>query len=232
VWLGAAVSVAVVLWFALPRRIRIPLFASGLVAVCVLVTIYGQRFVAFKRDVHATASDTAESVRLRPVLAMVAWKMVLDQPLTGCGFGQYTQACRRYLGDRDTTFVLEKARPFAQHNVILRLVTETGLPGAAMFVIVVLLWTMDGVRIWRNRDGPLWVRQVVLVFLATMAAYLANGMFHDVSQISMMTTHLMLWAGFTAGLRSWARRRSSEVAVTPRAPGAEWAPLTPNATAG
>jgi O-antigen ligase len=232
VWLGAAVGVAAILWFALPRRIRIPLFAGGLVAASVLVFMYGQRFVAFKRDLHATAADTAESVRLRPILAMVAWKMVQDQPLTGCGFGQYSQACVHHLGDRDTTFVLEKARPYVQHNIILRLAAETGLPGAAMFVIIVVLWTADGVRILRNRDGPLWVRQVALVFLATLATYLANGMFHDVSQINMMTTHLMLWAGFSAGLRSWAQQQASESAKVRQSPGSAWQPVPPQVPAG
>lgn len=231
VWLGAAVGMAVIMWFALPRRVRIPLFASGLVAASVLVVVYGQRFVAFKRDVHATAADTAESVRLRPILALVAWKMVQDQPLTGCGFGQYSRACLYYLGDRDTAFVLEHARPYTQHNVVLRLATETGLPGAALFVIVLALWTTECVRILRNRDGPPWVRQVALVFLATMAAYLANGMFHDVSQINMMNAHLMLWAGFAVGLRSWAQRESSEPATSQQLPGSPWQPLPPQVPA-
>jgi O-antigen ligase len=227
VWLGAAVGVAVIMWFVLPRRVRIPLFASGLVAATVLVAVYGQRFVAFKRDVQATAADTAESVRLRPILAMVAWKMVQDQPLTGCGFGQYTHVCVHHLGDRDTKFVLEKARPFIQHNIILRLASETGLPGAVMFVIIVALWAVDCVRILRNRDGPPWVRQVALVFLATLAAYLANGMFHDVTQINMMNAHLMLWAGFTAGLRLSAQQKPVEPAVPLPTAEVPWHPSAP-----
>ena len=222
VWLGAAVGVAVILWFAVPRRIRIPLFASGLVAVAVLVVVFGHRYVAFKRDVHATAADTAESVRLRPILAMVAWKMVQERPLTGCGFGQYTRECVHHLGDRDTNLVLEKARPYTQHNVVLRLASETGLPGAVMLVVIVALWGVQCVGILRNRDGPPWVHQVALVFLATLAAYLANGMFHDVTQINMMNAHLMLLAGFTAGLRQWARPAIAEPASAIPEPGSSW----------
>ena len=195
VWLGAAAAVAMMLWFALPRRTRIPLFVCGAVAMAVLLGGFGERFVAFKRDVYATASDTRESIRLRPILAMVAWKMFLDQPLAGCGFGQYTHARNAYLGDRDTQLTLEHARPYTQHNVLLRLVTETGLPGVAMFVVLIVLWATDALRIARNRDGPWWARALSLVFLGTLIAYMTNGMFHDVSEINMMNAHLLLWAG-------------------------------------
>jgi O-antigen ligase len=205
VWLGAAVAVAVVLWFALPTRLRVPVFTGGVLLAVVLLVTQGQRYIAFKRDIHATANDAAESVRLRPVLAMVAWKMFRDQPLTGCGFGQYSNECGMYLGDRDTSLVLEKARPYVQHNVVLRLLSETGLPGAALFVAMLALWSVDAVRVWKNRDGPWWARQTALLFLAVLATYLVNGMFHDVSQINMMNMHVMLWAGLAAGLRPWAR---------------------------
>ncbi len=204
VWLGAAVSLAVLTWFVLPWRVRVPVFLGGLVVAVILVGTYGHRYIAFKRDVYASAADTRESMRLRPILAVVAWKMFCDRPLVGCGIGQYSRACLDHLGDRDTGLVLEKARPFVQHNVLLRLLTETGLPGAVMFVALLVFWVRDALRVWNNRDGPPWARQVALVFVATLAAYLLNGMFHDVSQINMMNAHLFVWAGWTAGLRPWA----------------------------
>ena len=52
----------------------------------------------------------------------------------------------------------------------------------------------------QNRQAPLWVRQQGLLFLALMAAYLTNAMFHDVSRMPAVNMLLYFVAGVTAGL--------------------------------
>ena len=74
--------------------------------------------MAFKRDKNLTARETADSVTLRPVMARVAWLMVLDRPLWGCGFGQYLPEHVNYLADRSSELVIEKSRPYAPHNLL------------------------------------------------------------------------------------------------------------------
>ena len=97
--------------------------------------------MTFKRDKDLDAELTAESAKLRPILATVAWHMFLDRPLLGCGFAQYREVMPEYLADRSTDLPLEKVRPFVQHNVFLALLTETGLIGVGLFVAVLLWWT-------------------------------------------------------------------------------------------
>ena len=114
-----------------------------------LVAANWEQLVAFKRDKNLTARETADSVTLRPVMARVAWLMVLDRPLWGCGFGQYLPEHKNYLADRSSELVLEKCRPYSPHNLLLGIVTETGLVGLGLFLALLAAWGYDAWRLWR-----------------------------------------------------------------------------------
>lgn len=200
VWLGAAGSLAVIVWLTIPRSKSVPLLAAcGLAALLVMATQW-QHFTTFKRDRHLTAQDAANSVHLRPILALVAWNMFKEQPLTGVGLARYDENSKYYLTDRNAPLPLEQARPYTQHNVFLSLLTETGLIGLALFTTMLLLWCYCGWRLWQNGQVPLWARQQGLVMGAFVVAYVANGMFQDVSQIIMVNMLLFFEAGICMNL--------------------------------
>ena len=206
VWIGAALALAIVVGLAIRRSTRVVLLGGGLFIATVLVASDWEHFLAFKRDKDLSAQQTAESVKLRPILARVAWNMFLDRPLLGCGLAQYPSQAIYYLNDRTTDLPLERARIYIQHNVFLALLTETGLIGMGLFALMLWLWTRDAWRLWQYRQAPLWVRQQGLLFLALIAAYLTNAMFHDVSRMPAVNMLLYFVAGITAGVagnRKW-----------------------------
>lgn len=195
VWMGAAAALVLILASTLPKVWRPAVLGGTCVAAALFVFARWDSLSAFKRDKELSASEAAESVVLRPVLAMVAWQMFKDRPLLGCGYGHYRRECRGYLSDRSTSLVLEKARTYVQHNTFLALLTETGLLGMGLFIAVIAAWTLAAWRLWSNRDAPIRSRQVGLVFLAAMAAYLPNAMFHDLGRIPLATMSLFFLAG-------------------------------------
>lgn len=214
-WLGGMLGLSIVAAVTIPRRWRVPLLGGGLLIAALVAATQWEHLVAFKRDRDLSAQQTAESVHLRPILAVVAWQMFLDRPLLGCGFSQYPRECVYYLSDRSTSYPLEKARGLIPHNVLLSFLTETGLLGSGLFVVLVALWGREAWRLWRLRSAPLWACQQGLLFLAALGIYLANGMFHDTSVVPMAHMTLFFMAGVTAGLRPlW-----QPVAVPARAPG-------------
>jgi O-antigen ligase len=173
--------------------------------------------MAFKRDEGLSAQEAAESVNLRPILAVVAWNMFLDRPLLGCGFGHYRDEFVAYLDDRTTELPLEKARPYVQHNVFLAQLAEIGVAGAGLFVALLAAWLIDAWRLWRSPSAPLWARQQGLLFLATIGSYLPNAMFHDLSIIPMVNMALFFLAGLTSGLSREAQAAASAIgASSPR----------------
>jgi len=201
VWMSGMLAVALVICLAIPWNWRLPLVTAGLLVALAVTFTQWDRLVAFKRDRNQEAEKTAESVQLRPVLAVIAWQMFLDHPIFGCGYSQYKTEHINYLSDRSTVFVLEKGRDYIPHNVVLSLLTETGLVGLGLFLAIVLLWGLDAWRLWRMKAAPLVARQQGLLMLVVLATYFVNGTFHDVSVVPMANMILFFLAGVTAGLR-------------------------------
>ncbi len=199
-WLGVVLGVFIVIALSLPRLWRPAVLAVILLSGTIGVAASWQNFVAFKRDKNLDANEALESAKLRPILARIAWNMFLDRPLLGVGYGQYVPGSREYLFDRTTDLDLEKGRPFIQHNVFLSLLTETGLIGMGLWIALLALWCRDGWSLWSRRDLPLWMRQCGLMMLATIGVYLPNGMFQDVSVMSMFNALLFFVAALTSGL--------------------------------
>ncbi len=200
VWMGAALGVLVVLALALPRVWRGAVIASAVVAGIIGVAVAWESLLTFKRDKELDAELTAESAKLRPILATVAWHMFLERPLLGCGFGQYPHEMLPYLADRTTDLPLEKARPFVQHNAFLALLTETGLLGLGLFLAFFAWWTVDAWHLWHTAAAPPWIRQMGLLFLASVGVYVPNAMFHDVSIVAMVHMLLFYIGGTVVGL--------------------------------
>jgi O-antigen ligase len=203
VWLGGVALLSVVGGLTLPKSWRLPLLGGVLLAGALVAVTQWEKLMSFKRDEGHAAQETAESVELRPILALVAWKMFLQEPLFGCGFGHYRERFVDVLDDRDSDLPLDKSRRYVQHNVWLGLLTETGLVGTVLFTLLVGYWLRDAWRLWRS-SAPLWARQFALLFLATFASYVSNAMFQDLAIVPMINMILFFLAGLTAGLRPGA----------------------------
>lgn len=214
VWMGAGLGLLILLGAVLPRRGRGPLLVGCLGLAVLLTTLRWDELVAFKRDQQLDAGAAAESVELRPILAMVAWKMFLDRPLLGCGFGQYPEESLAYTADRSGTLALEKGRRFVQHNTFLALLTETGLVGAGLFVLLLGFWTVEAWQLWQRTAAPLWARQQGLLFLVLLGNYLPNAMFHDLSLIAMVNMLLFFSAGVTTSLSAATKYASLDPALS------------------
>jgi O-antigen ligase len=159
-----------------------------------------ESFLAFKRDKDVSAAEVADSAMLRPILATVAWRMFLDRPLLGFGFGHYVENRNFYLHDRSIELPLEKARRYVQHNTFLALLTDNGAIGLGLFSAVLVYWLWDAWRLWQAAAAPLWARQQGLLFLGMFGGYFPNAMFHDVAIIPMVNMLLFFLAGMTSGL--------------------------------
>ncbi len=154
VWLSGALALAMVIGLAIPWNWRLPILGGGLLLVLLITATQWDRLLAFKRDRDLDAAKTAESVQLRPVLAKIAWDIFLDHPIFGCGYSQYKTRHPDYLSDRSTELVLEKGRGYIPHNVVLSLLTETGLVGLGMFLAIVFFWARDAWRLWQTTTAP------------------------------------------------------------------------------
>jgi O-antigen ligase len=194
-WLGAASVFAIVALVYAPRWVRV----LGLISVVFLggIAISGAKdqLIRLKRDKNLTAADAEKSIQLRPLLAVIAYEMFKDQPIIGHGFGHYFEHNDAYHSDRTYNMPLEQARTYAQHNVLLSVLVDTGLIGLSLFVSWLVMLLSIGWRLTRQRTLRPETRWVGLLFLGTTLAYLCNGMFQDVLIIPMVHMFLFFLAG-------------------------------------
>jgi hypothetical protein len=199
-WMGLAAGLALVVGLSVPARVRVVLLGSGLLFGTIALAANWENFMAFKRDKDVSAADVAESAKLRPILATVAWNMFVDRPVFGHGFGQYRNEYLNYIDDRTGELPIYKAKGYVQHNVFLAMLCDTGAVGVVLLVAVLAGWTRWAWRLWSTQTAPQCARQQGLLMLGALGAYLPNAMFHDVSIIAMVNMLMFYLAGLTMGL--------------------------------
>lgn len=206
-WMGAAAALTVVLAITAQGAWRPLLVGSLLVAMLVVTVARFDDLMGFKREY--SAEGTRDSATLRPVITYVSWKMFLDHPVFGSGFGQYYRAKNDYLDDRDTELALERARELQHHNLLLAILVDTGLVGLSLYLAILALWARDAFRLWRSAETPDWAKPQALICLGVLAAYLPNALFHDVSHTNYVQLLLFFVMGVTAGLAPLAGRATA-----------------------
>ena len=196
-WLGGVAAAGIVAFVYSPRSLRLYCLLVALLGGGLLSMGLKDQLIRMKRDKNLSAADAQKSVQLRPLLAIVAWEMFKDAPLTGHGFGHYVVKHQPYHSDRSYGLRLEDARPYVQHNLFLSVLVDTGLIGFGLF----MSWfvSLGGIawKLARDELARAEVRNVGLVMLGAMLAYSLNGMFHDVLIIPMVQMFLFFLTGVT-----------------------------------
>ncbi len=195
VWLGAAGVIAVVGIVHAPRWVRVMGLAAVVLMGGAMALGLKEQLVRLKRDKHLSAADAEKSIELRPLIAVVAWEMFKDRPIIGHGFGHYFEHSGPYHSVRSYGLPLEQAKPYAQHNVFLSLLVDTGLVG--LVALISLLVTLAGIgwQLARGGDGPSESRSAGMLLLSVLVVYVCNGMFHDVLVIPMVHMYLFFVSG-------------------------------------
>jgi O-antigen ligase len=213
-WVGGCFAVGVVGLMYSPRWARVLALATVVVLGGASLAGARDQLLRMKRDKILSAEDAEKSVQLRPLLAVVAWEMFKDHPIIGHGYGHYFEHNDPYHNDRSYELPLEQARTYAQHNVFLSILVDTGMVGLAMFVSWMAILAGIGWRLARDWQNSTETRWIGLLLLGAMTAYVCNGMFQDVMIIPMV--HMFLF--FLAGVSVTVYERGLAVSVPERLP--------------
>ena len=193
-WLGGIAALGVVGFMYSPRWMRVYCLIIVLLLGAGAAMGLKESLVRLKRDKNLSAADAEKSVKLRPLLAIIAWEMFKDKPITGHGYGHYFAKHQPYHQDRSYAMPLEQARPYAQHNVFLSVLVDTGILGFGLFAGWFVSIAGIGWKLARDAPGR-EVRSVGLLMLGTLLAYFCNGMFQDVMIIPMVHMYLFFLTG-------------------------------------
>ena len=168
-----------------------------------LVLLFGATgsLLEFKRDKNVSAHEMKQSAALRPLFAIVAFRMFEDRPVLGCGYGQYNIAKQPYLHDPTSKYPLQLTQPYMQHNIFLAYLAETGLAGLFFLLFLLTQATRDGCALWRDKNRAPTERQLGLTLCLCLLAFVVNGMFHDVSIAPQLLLQIYFLLGLTVAVR-------------------------------
>lgn len=219
IWIGLALGGSLVLGLSLQGRWRPLVLGSVVVAGLVVAGLKWDQIMGIERE--GGAANARSSVSQRVSFTYVSWKMFLDRPLLGFGFGQYRYSVDPYLSDRTTPLELEAIRGQPHHNTFLALLTETGLVGAGLFVLVLAAWAQRAWRTWHNTTAPGWVRRQGLLMLGVLGVYLGPALFFDLAYSPHVHWLLFLLAGLTSGVSASATAATADPAAAVGSPASE-----------
>ena len=194
-WLGAISATAMLGLIYSPRWVRVLGLATVVIIGGASVSGVKDQLIRMKRDKNLSAADAENSIKLRPLLAVVAWEMFKDKPIIGHGYGHYFTHNNRFHNNRSYELPLGQARTYAQHNVFLSILVDTGLIGLTMFIGWLAMLIGVGWQLARQRESGNETRWVGLMLLGGMTAYFCNAMFQDAMIIPMVHMFLFFLAG-------------------------------------
>jgi O-antigen ligase len=111
-----------------------------------------------------------------------AASLVVQKPILGWGFRQFEYASRTHGGGGPLRVVGAAASEgLASHNLLLRVVAETGIVGSTIFALVFWLWLARCRRELRSAEPNSVRRTFAILFLGGMVGYWSEALFHDVT---------------------------------------------------
>jgi O-antigen ligase len=169
--LGAALLAALV--FAGPRRGRVA------IGVAVIVTVALGYFAFAASDAQVQRLEQSDGGSGRTDIWKVGWRMVEENPGHGVGSGNFNVSSIHYLLvkpgalERDE-FIVDT--PSVAHNLYLEILSELGIPGLTLFLLMVGACIASAVRAGSILDRlgdpglALVARAVAIGLFSTMAA--------------------------------------------------------------
>lgn len=216
VWVGFGCGLLVVLAGTLKGKVRTGVIASMALAALVVGVAKFDSIMSLQRE--GTAADTLQSAGMRASFTYVSWQMFQDRPLVGFGFGQFADAKLPYLSDRSIDLPLEQIRGYVHHNTFLALLTETGIIGMGLYLMILGLWAHDAWQLLKSPAAPRWAQRLAIFFCGVLAIALWQMVGHEITFMPFEHALLFALAGITTGLRwQFVGQQSTS---SPRAPAA------------
>jgi O-antigen ligase len=147
----------------------------------------------------------------RTTAIATSWAMFLDRPW-GVGYGNYGFFFYDYMPDwgKAITDAYPDAFPVMSGSIVLRFLTETGIPGLLAFIWLIIAVTLEGIeaiRAWRRR-GDRFMRMASLGLLAGFLALIARLTMAD----SIHFTYQWFYIAMIVAAARLARRPSPDPA--------------------
>jgi putative inorganic carbon (HCO3(-)) transporter len=200
----AALALSLILWFRMPVRLLAVAAATFIIALVLTAGWIWQRMDSTTEDSSAdlgqhlrSASNisTDQSNLERINRWKCALKMFREKPVFGWGPGTYQFKYAPFQKASDRTIISTDFGDAGNaHSEYLGTLSESGLPGALIFLLICLYAVIAGIRVWyRERDSA--EGYFVLAVVTGLMTYVIHGMMNSFLDSDKIAA---LWWGFIA----------------------------------
>jgi putative inorganic carbon (HCO3(-)) transporter len=180
------------------------LLALGLVAASFLLFLYGPQGALERYRTIPTATEEDASTIGRLQAWDAAIQMTKAHPVFGVGLRNFMEVFPRY----------SSAAPRVTHNAVFEMLSETGIPGCAIYLALIFsaIWRMYALRrrVVREPDGTHLARYCLIIIIV-LIVYLVPNMFINPQDFDLMYQLI----GLSAGLAGVIERKLAESALEP-----------------
>jgi len=200
VWL--AMVVCLVIYIAFNRRVRTKagVFAGlGAVAVVLIAVLWPN---LTSRDRATGGVSDPYPIYARVGLAKISMKLFSQQPVFGVGFGHFRDAAVQRGVDPASVY-MRFASQQMEHNNFLSVLTETGVVGLVLYVLVLIGLLRVSLRVYRRLSptGRGWMtRDFVVLYWIMFANYLIDAMFRETSVDPFNNSLFFVLSGMVLGM--------------------------------
>jgi len=138
-------------------------------------TIYHEDF-----SDHMTATFQMEDMSTveRFYRWIAAVKMFKERPVMGFGPGNFVNNYKHYTVTAYETYISDNEEGSSVHNYFLTMLTEQGIPGLIIFILMVIISILYFEKVYHNRQSQ-EARNFVLALGSCFLALLVNNFFSD-----------------------------------------------------
>jgi len=172
VWFQLAASLAVLAIFVNP--LRKPTRIVALAVAAVYFSGIASKFSAYQTTLF---NRRHEQVDDRINIYHASWRMFLERPLFGFGYGNFLDYCEDYF--EELPGVELRGQHEGQHNTILGLMCETGVVGAVPYCLMYLLFFRQCYRRFHSAGPADPGKFFALTQLAVLAGNVVSMQFSD-----------------------------------------------------
>ena len=204
----AALALSVILWFKMPVRLLAVAAAGFIVAVIFSAGWIWQKMDSTTEDSSANLGQhlrsssnisTDQSNLERINRWKCALKMFAEKPVFGWGPGTYQFKYGPFQKASDKTIISTDFGDAGNaHSEYLGALSESGLPGALIFIAMTFLILITGIRVW-YREKKNFAGYFALAIITGLMTYVIHGIMNSFLDSDKIAA---LWWGFAAMLVS------------------------------
>lgn len=196
VWLSILLAPTLVLVFSKRVLFQARFLLFPIILLLIFVSWNWENITSKERETGGVMQVAEAESRI--ALFRVTTAIFADRPLFGVGFARFDRAVSRYAPQ---VFPVSSASMPSQHNIFFGLLSEVGLIGLVLFLIILYYPIRYSIALFRELGEEGWInKDLMVIFWGTFLTFVVTASFIQTQHFLASNALIFLWVGMVVGL--------------------------------